>query len=105
MSSILCGRIFTLIGKNNINWRVYILKGLTTVESFSTIYLEDKRKEWYNLYQRQTFKKLCELKQMKSSLEKRIAESDGLNVSCEVVLCNIKRDITKLENYLRGELE
>jgi len=37
-------------------------------------------------------------------LEKRIAESDGLNVSYEVVLCKAKQDITKLENYLRGEL-
>ena len=54
--------------------------------------------------ERCTFKKLCELKQMKSMLEKRIAESDGLNVSYEVVLCKAKQDITKLENYLRGEL-
>jgi hypothetical protein len=38
-------------------------------------------------------------------LEKRIAESEGLNVSYEVVLCKTNQDIAKLENYLRGELE
>jgi hypothetical protein len=41
---------------------------------------------------------------MKSSLEKRIDESEGLNVSYEVVLCKAKQDIAKLETYLRGEL-
>jgi len=56
------------------------------------------------LQQRQTFKKLCELTMMKSSLEKRIEEMDEINISEEIVLVKVNKDIEKLQTYLRKEL-
>lgn len=55
--------------------------------------------------ERDTFKKLTELQMFKFLLEKRISESDSLNVSYEVVLCKTNKDIKSLQTYLRKELE
>ena len=41
---------------------------------------------------------------MKSSLEKRIEEMDEINISEEIVLVKVNKDIEKLQTYLRKEL-
>lgn len=54
--------------------------------------------------QRQTFKKLCELKMKLKLIESHASELNGFSVSEEVMIVKYRKQIETLQNYLRGEL-
>lgn len=54
--------------------------------------------------QRQTFKKLCELKMKLKLIESHASECDGFSVSEEVMIVKYRNQIEALQNYLRREL-
>lgn len=54
--------------------------------------------------QRDTFKKLLELKLFKKLLEEKISNSEKPSISYEIVLMKTERDIEALQNYLRRQL-
>lgn len=54
--------------------------------------------------QRQTFKKLCELKMKLKLIESHASELDGFSVGEEVMIVKYRNQIETLQNYLRSEL-